>query len=309
MQVSRSSIFSNFAWLLCLFLQLSVGLTAQQGADQRYSRMDLLDQERIIGYGDRLRYQVLEEQSAAVVLPINDRGEVRFPPLAQSIPAAGKTCFQLARELKLLLEEEFFFRATVIVELVASNFQEYVTVYGEVRSQGRVAIPTDASLMASQALAHAGGAMDGANLNQVVIVRRNLENPDKEERLSVDLDAVMRYGKVDQDLQLLASDVMIVSRKEELGGKYSVLGAVNSPGLYTIKDDKLTVSDAILMAGGFTQVARETRVKLTRQDSDSEEVQTFFLNVRKILEDGMRQEDMRVLPGDIIHVSERIIVF
>jgi protein involved in polysaccharide export with SLBB domain len=69
------------------------------------------------------------------------------------------------------------------------------------------------------------------------------------------------------------------------------------------------VSEAILLAGGFTEVARDSRVRLTRRIPDSNESETFWINVRRILQEGDRNEDMLVKENDIINVAERIIVF
>jgi protein involved in polysaccharide export with SLBB domain len=274
-----------------------------------YSRMDLLDRQRLITINDRIRYQVLEEQSPMIVLSPNDQGMVRFPPLMESVEVVGKTCYDLALELKALLEVDFFYRATVVIDLAESSFRDHFTVFGQVRNQGRQTMPADGMVTISQALSMAGGAIDGADLAKVTIVRRDQDNPEKEDRLEVNVEEILNQGRLEQDIRILASDVVIVGRREELGGRYSVIGAVNNPGLFTIKQERLAVSDAILMAGGFNSVARETRVKLTRQVPDSKEIETFYINVRRVLQDGIRSEDMLVLPDDIIHVSERIIVF
>lgn len=114
---------------------------------------------------------------------------------------------------------------------------------------------------------------------------------------------------VEKDILIQSDDVIIVAREDVIGGQYSVHGAVNSPGLYTINTRDLTVSRAILLAGGFNDVARQTRVKLTRlKDDGSGKSDTFYINVRKVY-DGSRDEDMDIRPDDIIRVDERILVF
>jgi protein involved in polysaccharide export with SLBB domain len=300
-------------WLVATAVWLMGQVCVLQGqateTETGYSRMDLLDRQRLITANDRIRYQVLEEQSPMVVFTPNDRGMVRFPPLMEPVTVVGKTCYDLAIELKTLLEVDFFYRATVVIDLAESSFREHFTVFGQVRNQGRQMMPIDGIVTITQALSMAGGAIEGADLVNVTVVRRDLENPENEDRIKVNVDEVVNLGRVDKDMRLMASDVVIVGRREEMGGRYSVIGAVNNPGLFTIKQERLTVSDAILIAGGFSGVARETRVKLTRQVPDSEEIETFYINVRRVLQDGIRTEDMLVLPDDIIHVSERIIVF
>jgi len=292
-----------------LAITLSLNVFAQSGTERTFSRMDLLDNSYIITANDRLVYQVMEEQSPAVVLSPDSEGKVKFPPLSTPILVAGKTCYELAQEVKALLEVDFFYRATVDIKVAESSFREKATIYGQVKSQGRLMLPKDGFYTISQAISQMGGFMEGADLENIIIQRKDPENPDKDLRLTVNMDELINQGKIDNDIRIQGDDVIIVNKLEAMGGRYSVLGAVNSPGLYTISQEKLTVSDAILLAGGFNNVARETRVKLTRRIENSDESETYWINVKRILEDGDRAEDMLIKEDDIINVSEKLIVF
>ena len=303
---TRKTLFSLAVFSFVILNAVS----GQTGTDRSYTRMDLLDDQHEIEATDRLRYQVLEEQSPPVVLAPDQNGEIRFPPLLRSVPVVGKTAKELAHEVKALLEVDFFYRATVVVEVTESSFREHATVYGQVVGQGgRVMLPENGVLTLSRAISQVGGFAQGADMENVTVLRKNPDNPDKEDRIVVNVAEIINEGLVQNDIPIEGQDVIIVGSREEMGGRYSVLGAVNQPGLYTIEEEDLTVSDAILLAGGFTDVARESRVKLTRGIEGSEESEIYYINVRRILEDGIRSEDMLVKPDDIINVSERIIVF
>lgn len=298
--------------LLHLLLGATVLVSSVLGqslADRTFSRMDLLDNSYQITANDRLVYQVIEEQSPAVVLTPDNEGRVRFPPLREPISVVGLTCFELAQQVKALLEVDFFYRATVDIKIAESTFRERVNVYGQVNNQGRLLLPKDGFYTISQAISQMGGFADGADLENIIIQRKDPDNPDKDLRIEVNMRAIYDEGQVEKDIRIQPDDVIIVNRLEDVGGKYTVLGAVRSPGLFTISQEKLTVSEAILLAGGFTDVARETRVKLTRRVPDSEESETYWINVRRVLRDGDRSEDMLVKEDDIINVSERLIVF
>lgn len=293
----------------CLSLVLLLNAFAQSAQERAFSRMDLLDNSYKITVNDRLVYQVMEEQSPSVVVSPDSEGKVKFPPLTQGVPVVGKTCYELAKELKTLLEVDFFYRATVDIKIAESTFRDKVTVYGQVKTQGRLMLPKDGFYTISQAISQMGGFSDGADLENIVIQRKDPENPDKDERITVNMSEIVNQGKIENDIRIQSDDVIIVNKLEEMGGRYSVLGAVKSPGLFTISQDKLTVSDAILLAGGFTEVARETRVKLTRRIPDSNESENYWINVKRILEDGDRSEDMLIKEDDIINVAEKLIVF
>ena len=302
----RSGIVALLWALIASACVLSVASAADSA--ESFSRMDLLDNQRPIRADDRLLYQVIEEQAPAVTLLVDAQGRVRIP-LVGDVEAAGKTCYALAREIKPLLEVDFFHRATVVVELQSASMRQMATVYGQVRSQGRITLPGDRPVTLSAAISLAGGFSEGANRSNVSVIRRDAENPEKEDRIVVDLKEVQEKGMVEKDILIQSDDVIIVAREDVIGGQYSVHGAVNSPGLYTINTRDLTVSRAILLAGGFNDVARQTRVKLTRlKDDGSGKSDTFYINVRKVY-DGSRDEDMDIRPDDIIRVDERILVF
>lgn len=284
-------------------------LFGQSGTERGFSRMDLLDNNRVISSSDRLKYQVLEEQSTAVILNSDSEGMIKFPPLLQSMMVTGKTCYELAKEVKTRLEVDFFYRATVTIEVTQASFREFATIYGQVKTQGRIALPANGQLTISQAISLVGGSLDGADLKKVTILRKNSEDPEKEDRITVNVDDIINAGKIENDVRIFGNDTIIIHKNEEMGSRYSVLGAVKSPGLYTIQEEDLSVSDAILLAGGFNEVARDKRVKLTRRIDGSDESEIIYINVKRILQDGIRSEDVLLKEDDIIYVSERLIVF
>jgi polysaccharide export outer membrane protein len=64
--------------------------------------------------------------------------------------------------------------------------------------------------------------------------------------------------------------------------KISVLGEVRRPDVYRIKN-RVTVLDAIAMAGGFTDLARPNRVVVLRNTSSGP--QRIKINIRQLVED------------------------
>lgn len=65
--------------------------------------------------------------------------------------------------------------------------------------------------------------------------------------------------------------------------KISVLGEVRKPDVYKIKN-RVTVLDAIAMAGGFTDLARPNRVILLRNTPDGP--QRIKINIKQLVVDG-----------------------
>jgi len=82
----------------------------------------------------------------------------------------------------------------------------------------------------------------------------------------------------------------------------SVLGQVKEPGAYEIKG-RLSVVEVISMAGGFTKIANTNAVRVLRTYADGRK-KTFVVKVNDIINKGREDEDIQLMPGDIVTVPE-----
>ncbi len=168
-----------------------------------------------------------------------------------------------------------------------------VYVSGWVNSPGIYQIDTQRPPLCSELLVRVGGLSEGADVNDVRIVRQNSQGV--RETIKVPLQQV-RAGNYDDDVVVLSGDYLIVGSAE----KIFVLGEVNQPGPLTMPPGiSITASRAIVLAGGFTQIARERAVMLIRGKEIIE------LNLRKFYQDPEREKrDVELQNGDIIFVLE-----
>lgn len=83
---------------------------------------------------------------------------------------------------------------------------------------------------------------------------------------------------------------------------YSVLGQVAQPGRYNFPrgvQPRLTLEEAVALAGGYTRLARQSRVLLKRGS------QVYVVDLQKhATQPG--QQPVIIIPGDVITVSERM---
>ncbi len=96
--------------------------------------------------------------------------------------------------------------------------------------------------------------------------------------------------------------VVVVSLIESRSRNFTVSGEVIRPGTYQLQENT-TVLKAISIAGGFTRFGSKSRVKLLRPYPDKPGYQSIKINLRKAI-DGDAKEDIMLLPGDILVVSE-----
>lgn len=305
--------------LLRILLFLSVGLPALFGQqpesggtpDNIPPRMRILDNEWAFDIGDRFIYQVLEEREDPVQLFVGGQGEVNFP-LAGRLSAVGRTPFELAIRLKYILEQDYFYQATVIIEpLTETGSRGRVNLIGEVRTNGMQILPADEAVTLSEMILRSGGFTEQADESEVRLVRQGGRGPNGESleagTYTFDVEAMLETGNFDNDPLLIANDLILVPKLEEVGGEYIILGAVNREGAYPIEQENLTISRAILGAGGFSRFAQDRKVRLIRTDEETGQNQNFTINVRAILEGKNLDEDMEIEDGDIIRVDEKMI--
>jgi polysaccharide export outer membrane protein len=105
---------------------------------------------------------------------------------------------------------------------------------------------------------------------------------------------------------IVAVDIMTKSR-----GKVYLVGPVRMPGPQEIPSDEvLTLSKAILRAGGFGDYADKHKVRVTRKGAAAGgQDQVLTVDVAEILEKGKTESDLPLEPGDLIYVPERLIRF
>ena len=112
--------------------------------------------------------------------------------------------------------------------------------------------------------------------------------------------AVQLQAMVTKQLLQYVTDPMVnVIVKEVNSPRISVLGQVHKPDRYHIKQ-RLTVLDAIALAGGFTDFAKRDKVTIIRNSGpDKIRIQ---VNLKKVVQDGSG-EVYYVEPLDTIYVQ------
>lgn len=108
-----------------------------------------------------------------------------------------------------------------------------------------------------------------------------------------------------------ATVIVAVDLKPRSRGKIYLVGAIGAPGPQDISSDEtLTLSKAILRAGGFNSFAKGSAVQVTRSTGPKPgDEQKIIVNVTDILEGGKTGKDLVLQPGDLIYVPERMLRF
>lgn len=86
-----------------------------------------------------------------------------------------------------------------------------------------------------------------------------------------------------------------------------VTGEVHRPGAYRVPDDlesSLTVTQALQLAGGITQSADVRAVKVMRSPVNGADPTTYTINLWELLKEGDLAQDIDLVDGDSISVSQ-----
>lgn len=164
-----------------------------------------LDSQYVIGPGDTVQVFVWRNPELSVTVPVRPDGKISTP-LVEDMVAVGKTSSQLAREIEKVLAE--YIRSpqvNIIVTNPVSTFSQ-VKVIGQVTTPQSV--PYREGLTALDVVLAVGGLTEFAAGNRAKIVRKNEDG--KSVEIKVRLDALVRKGKMSENVDMRPGDVMIV---------------------------------------------------------------------------------------------------
>jgi protein involved in polysaccharide export with SLBB domain len=135
--------------------------------------MEVLNDKTKLGIGDHVSFRIVEDRHEPIRLFVTDSGEMEIPLIGR-VEARGKTCKQLAYEIKPLFEKEYFKKATVIIglDLVSTKPLGKVFITGQVRSGGLMELMPGEPVTVSQAILRAGGVGDFADKRKIRLVRK-----------------------------------------------------------------------------------------------------------------------------------------
>lgn len=167
----------------------------------------VLDEKHKLMPGDVVSFQIKEDRTNALQRVVAESAELDIPYIGR-VSVKGRTCKQLADEIKASLEKDYYYRATVIIGLDAlSRVAGKVYVFGPVRNPGPQEIPANENYTAGKAIMKAGGFGDFANPKKVQIIRKT-ETGNK--TFIVNLVNVLKKGMTQEDITLEPDDFIIV---------------------------------------------------------------------------------------------------
>ncbi|MGF1677802.1 MAG: polysaccharide biosynthesis/export family protein [Candidatus Methylacidiphilales bacterium] len=293
--------------LLCPLILNSQEESSGGSSDLLPLNMEGLDDTYRFKVGDQVVYRVIEDRDEPVKRIVTDTGEVALPYVGR-IRVQDFTAKEVALTIKTKLEASLYKKATVLVALdTQRKYRGKVYIFGAVSQPGSIQIPTDEILTVSRAILKVGGFAQSADRTNVRIERQTTQG---KQTFNINLVDIIDGGNSEKDMMIEPNDFIVVANQSSRGRVF-VTGEVMRPGPVPIpSENPLTVSEAIMSAGGFQQFADKGKVRIIRKiEENSEKTQELIVNVAAVLEKGQLEQDMELQPEDRVVVRARWVNF
>ncbi|MBT8364067.1 MAG: VCBS repeat-containing protein [Deltaproteobacteria bacterium] len=249
-----------------------------------------------IDSGDTLEISIWEgttQQKEEIY--VRPEGKVSFG-FVEDLSVKGLTASQLDHLLTNYLRQ---YVKNPRIDVIVKEFNsKFARVMGAVSSHRIGTGPGQYKLKgkttALEIITRAGGPSQNANLRNV-----RLQSKSGQSR-SLNLYKAILQGDLSQNPVLDDGDLVFLPTLSETGNRVYVFGEVKKPGAYTFSGSEIRLLDVISEAGGATVNAAEYETRVVRGDPTRPEI--IAANVRELVEQGDRSQNVALVNGDLIYV-------
>jgi protein involved in polysaccharide export with SLBB domain len=255
----------------------------------QYARSPVGD-DYVLGAGDQLLIRIWGSTSVEASVSIDRQGAIAIPKLG-TLRLAGVKAGQVDAVVKAFFSK--FYKDIEVSVALGKLRKITVFVVGQSRNPGSYSLSSQSTL--TSALFASGGPRAGGSIRRVQIKRQG------QTVAEFDLYAFLGKGDKSADIKLQDGDVLFYPLA---AGFMALLGKVNSPGVYEIKEgadskvSKETLADYLNLAGGLPVTADPRRATL-------ESVQAGTDKPRSVQDITLATEGLQtpVKNGDVLTVA------
>jgi polysaccharide biosynthesis/export protein len=242
-----------------------------------------------ISEGDLLDIVIFDTPELSGRFRVNLKSDILLP-LAGALHVAGMNLAEITdavsqryKDAKILVDPE-------VTVFVAEFTRRTITITGEVRSPGVYPIVAPRTL--TDTLAMAGGLNDAASRTVSIV---HATDPKHIIHVTLNVGAQTLESIEEGRMEILPGDAIFVARS----GVIYLVGELSRPGGFQVEhNNRLTLLEAVALAGGLTRTAKGSQTRLIRRSPTGREEMT--VNLDKVLYGG--GPDMLLTDGDILFV-------
>lgn len=246
-----------------------------------------------IGPGDVIKVAIWNRPKLSAEHVVGPYGLITLPMHGQ-YKIAGLERNTAAAAISKIYQKYYDDPITTVTILKFLNNK--VFVLGRVSNPGIVHFSGDGTLL--EAMAMAGGLPTRDRtifLSKCYIIRG------KNQIIWIDLLQLLHKANINLNIRLANNDIIYIP--ESMDAAVFVMGEVKNPGSYQIQTAGLSILDAINLAGGPTEDANSSKIRLIRDMQEREGV--TIVNLNKMLAKGDFSGNYLLKDNDIIYIPRR----
>jgi polysaccharide export outer membrane protein len=258
------------------------------------SAADTVDKGYILGEKDTVNVQVYVggDQQIATDLTVDSDGRITVPILG-SLQAKGLTPAQLEQSIRSPLAQDYFVNPQVILKVTGFHSLSFF-ISGAVNNPGKYDMEEEPTLM--ELIGKAGGLKN--EYGYVAYITHKQDNT----VTKIDLIALLNSGSASKNIRLKNGDTVQIPFKTEMNQEKTnvfIEGEVKNPGMFPYRPG-LTVLNACIMAGGFTERAALERATIVRKNGQQKKA--IKINLEQVKSGAV--PDPVLQPGDFVNIPE-----
>lgn len=218
-----------------------------------------------------------------------------FYPYAGEIKAAGLTAQELREEITKRLSNKILNDPQVDVRVTGYNSLK-AFVSGEVKNPGMVRFD-EKSVSLPEAIAEVGGFTEDADLSMIQLRRDG-------KLYNLDLSSVFKSDLPVDRILLKPNDQLYVASKVETqkDSRVYVMGEVQKTGVVDMRDDELSLMDALALSGGLQAMNASARLVYVIRNTADDRIDVFHLNAKNAMALAMANK-FELNAHDIVYVD------
>jgi polysaccharide biosynthesis/export protein len=246
-----------------------------------------------IAEGDLLDIVIFETPELSGRFRVNLKGDILLP-LAGTLHVAGMTLAEITEAVSQRYKDAKILVAPEVTVFVAESTRRTITITGEVRVPG--VFPIAAPRTLTDTLAMAGGLNDSASRTVSIV---HAADPRQIIHVTLNVGAQTPESIQEGRMEILPGDSIFVARS----GIVYLVGELMRPGGFQVEhNNRLTLLEAVALAGGLTRTAKASQSRLIRRSATGRE--EMRVNLQRVLYGG--GPDMLLTDGDIVFVPNSV---
>ncbi|WP_343718952.1 polysaccharide biosynthesis/export family protein [Achromobacter dolens] len=225
---------------------------------------------------------------------VSSSGYIQFP-YTGLLKVAGLTELQ-ARNLIVNSSGKYIQDPQITVRVLGYRSKR-VYVEGEVKTPGTVAI-NDIPMTLLEAINRAGGVLPTGDRSSVYVIREG-------KKTRVNLPALIDRGQDLNQVMLKSGDIVRVTPRDE--SKVFVTGEVTTPATIVMRDGRLTLNEALGVAGGPNQLTADSSQVFVVRSTEQATPLVFHLNAASPQAYAVA-EKFELQPKDVVFVDTAALV-